>query len=83
MRTTLTLDSDVEALLRTLMRERGISFKEAVNSALREALSPQPRADYVFPTFDMGRPMVDLTHALSLAGQLEDDETAHELTRGR
>jgi len=32
------------------MRQRGLSFKEAVNSSLRAALSSSvPRADYVFP----------------------------------
>jgi len=29
MRTTVTLDPDVERLIRNAMKERGISFKEA------------------------------------------------------
>jgi len=56
MRTTITLDSDVEALLKRLMRERGLSFKEAVNASLRKGLAPKPRADLSFPTFDLGVP---------------------------
>ena len=39
MRTTVTLDPDVEAKLSTLMRERGISFKETLNSAIRAGLA--------------------------------------------
>ena len=35
MRTTITLDPDVEALVKRLMRDRGLSFKEAVNAANR------------------------------------------------
>jgi hypothetical protein len=35
MRTTVTLDPDVERLLRDAMRERAISFKEALNEAAR------------------------------------------------
>jgi hypothetical protein len=84
MRTTITLDSDVEALLKKVMRERGLSFKEAVNSCLRAALSPSvPRGDYVFPTFDLGAPAVETVRALRLASDLEDEETAREMGVGR
>jgi len=84
MRTTITLDSDVEALLKKLMRERELSFKEAVNSCLRAALSGSvPRADYVIPTFDLGMPSVDTVHAIRLASDLEDEETAREMSVGR
>ncbi|MHB1473462.1 MAG: antitoxin [Dermatophilaceae bacterium] len=84
MRTTITLDSDVEALLKKVMRERGLSFKEAVNSGLRAGLGPSvPRADYVFATFDLGVPAVDALHALRLASDLEDEEIAREMSVGR
>ena len=36
MRTTVTLDPDVEALLRRAMRERGASFKQVLNDAVRD-----------------------------------------------
>lgn len=84
MRTTITLDSDVEALLKKLMRERGLSFKEAVNSCLRDSLNPSvPRVDYVIPTFDLGAPAFDVVHAFRLASDLEDEETAREMSVGR
>lgn len=84
MRTTITLEPDVEALLQKLMRERGMSFKEAVNSCLRAALRPTvPRVDYDFPTFDLGEPSVDTVHALRLASDLEDEEVAREMSVGR
>ena len=41
MRTTLTLDEDVAAKLRELAHRRRISFKEAVNAALRRGLVAQ------------------------------------------
>jgi hypothetical protein len=41
MRTTITLDPDVDALVKKLMAERGLSFKQAVNSLLRSALFPE------------------------------------------
>ena len=38
MRTTLTLDDDVEAGLKERMRRTGRSFREIVNSCLRDGL---------------------------------------------
>jgi hypothetical protein len=40
MRTTVTLDPDVERLVKDAMRERGLSFKQALNEALRRDLAP-------------------------------------------
>lgn len=39
MRTTLTLDDDVAALVRKLERTQRKTFKEIVNAALREGLT--------------------------------------------
>lgn len=39
MRTTLTLDPDVAALLKKAVARGEVSFKEAVNNALRRGLS--------------------------------------------
>lgn len=38
MRTTVTLDPDTAALIRKRMKERGASFKQTVNDAIREGL---------------------------------------------
>jgi hypothetical protein len=74
MRTTVTLDADVEALVRKLMRERRISFKNAVNYAIRAALaSEEVRSPFRTRTYDMGEPAVPLDKALRLAGELEDE----------
>lgn len=39
MRTTVTLDPDVEQLLRDAMQRQRLSFKEALNHAIRTGLS--------------------------------------------
>ena len=81
MRTTITLDEDVAAQLRRVMRERDITFKDAVNTALRAGLgaSREPRP-YRLPTFRMGvRPGIDLDRALRLDAALEDEETIRQL----
>ncbi|MGA9422013.1 MAG: hypothetical protein WBW61_06590 [Rhodanobacteraceae bacterium] len=75
MRTTVTLDPDVEILLKQAMRENGLPFKQVLNNALRSGLGK--RSDKAIKpfrqrVFRLGRPRVDLTKALSLAGELED-----------
>ena len=84
MRTTVTIDPDVEALLRKAMRERGLSFKEALNGAIRSGLAPAsgraPRK-YRLKTYRMGfRPEVPLDKALGLAAALEDEEIVWKLS---
>lgn len=80
MRTTITLDPDVEALVKKLMRARGIGFKQAVNEALRDALGAHGRKPFATPARRMGfDPAVPLDKALRLAGELEDDELIRKL----
>ena len=81
MRTTVTLDPDVEARLREVARERGISFKEALNTAVRAGVAAGRQGrPYRTPARALGlRAGVNLDKALQLAGELEDDETVHKL----
>jgi hypothetical protein len=82
MRTTVTLDSDLEVKLRARMRERGLSFKAALNEALRiglDATSPSRRRFTVRPSPLGIRPDVDIDKALALAAEMEDAETLRKL----
>ena len=84
MRTTITLDPDTRLLVERAMRDRGVSFKEAVNAAIRAGLRPaQPGGRRYTAASALGPARVDLTKALSLAGQLEDEALARRLTEGR
>jgi hypothetical protein len=79
MRTTVTLDPDVQRLLKKAMRQRDTSFKQALNDAVRVGLGAlpapgQPPVSVEFPVFRMGAPLVDLTKATALAAELEDQE---------
>jgi hypothetical protein len=84
MRTTVTLDPDVEAQLKRVMRRRGISFKAALNQAIRDGLTApasRSRKAFVQKTYGMGyRPEVALDKALRLAADLEDEEIARKLS---
>ena len=85
MRTTVTLDPDVETLLRKEMRRRGEPFKQVLNNAVRTGLRDmkQRAAKFEPLTFDMGRPVLDLTKAAALAEELEDSELIGRYRRGR
>lgn len=82
MRTTVTLDPDVEALVKRTMKDRGVTFKEAVNGAIRAGMVARTSGTDPWPSYDMGEPLVDVTKALRLAGELEDHELAARLARG-
>lgn len=84
MRTTLTLEPDVEALVQEAMRQQGLSFKDAVNAGLRRGLKPQdgPSVPFKQRVYDMGRPLVDLTKANALAAELDDEILIQKLRAG-
>lgn len=76
MRTTLTLDKDVAALLERARKSRKASLKAVVNEALREGLSrltkPEaPRKPYQTPGISLGRCLVgnldDVAEVLAVA----------------
>jgi hypothetical protein len=84
MRTTVTLDPDTEALVKRRMRERGLSFKDAVNDAIRAGLAPSgARRRFSTPTADLGVPAVNLDRALALAAELEDEELVRKQRAGK
>ena len=86
MRTTITLETDVATRLQAFSRRTGKTFKQAVNDAVREGLSrPKTvRAEpFVQPTHAMGKVKLDLTKALSLAEEFEDQSSIIKLTQGR
>jgi hypothetical protein len=82
MRTTIDLDRDVDARLRALARERGVSLRTVINDALRAGIRPDTRdtAPYTLPSRRLGvRPGIDLDKSLRLAGELDDDEIVRKL----
>ena len=85
MRTTVTLDPDVESLLRSEVRRRGEPFKQILNNAVRvglRGLKRRPESHKPL-TFKMGKPRLDLTKAAALADELEDQELIRAHQRGR
>lgn len=81
MRTTVTLEPDVAALIKRTMANRGVSFKQAVNEAIKAGLTRgRGETPFATPTFRMGKPAVPLTHALRLAAEMEDEEIVRKMS---
>lgn len=86
MRTTVTLDPDVVEQLKALAHRRNVSFKAALNDAVRAGLVAERGGSRPFKVEarPMGvRPGVDLTKALQLAYELEDEEIVRKLALGK
>jgi predicted transcriptional regulator len=82
MRTTVTLDADVAMKLQLLARERGVSFKAALNDAVRAGIDGEARAarPYRVPSRRMSaKEGVDLDHTGRLLGEIEDAEILRKL----
>ncbi|MDE2921561.1 MAG: antitoxin [Acidobacteriota bacterium] len=85
MRTTVTLDADTESLLREAMRQRGHTFKQALNDAVRQGLAgiagDRERPPFVQRSFPMDlKPGYDLGKLSALEADL-DAEAFLEATR--
>lgn len=81
-RTTITLDRDIATQLKALARRRRISLETALDTAVRNQLAAEPveRMPFRVEARPMGLlPGIDLTHALQLAGDLEDEEILRKL----
>jgi hypothetical protein len=82
MRTTITLDPDVEQMLKNVLRGRDVTFKEAVNDALRAGLkgTTSKRTRFRQQTFSLGagRPF-RWDKALEMAAALEDEDLIRKM----
>ena len=83
MRTTVTLDPDSEQIIRERMAAKGVSFKRALNDAIRESGAGRVDVGFTSLTFDLGPPKIDLTKANQIAGELEDEVILEKMRHGR
>jgi hypothetical protein len=83
MRTIVTLDPDTERFVRSVMRERGVSFKQALNDAIRAGITRgkrRGRARYVQKSFPLGAEQSFCwDKALTVAEAMEDEERGRKL----
>lgn len=76
MRTTITLDDDVAALIESERTRTGESFRVAVNRLLRRgARSAPPPAPTALPELP-GRPIIDVSDVSAVLAALDDERRA-------
>jgi hypothetical protein len=76
MRTTITLDDDVAALIESERARTGESFRTTVNRLLRRsARAARPAAPPPLPKLS-GRPMLDVSDVSALLAALDDERRA-------
>ena len=88
MRTTVTLDRDVERLLRESMHRTRRTFKETLNAAIRQSLGSAPARIRVAAFVVQARPMglragIDATGFNKLVDDLEADAFPAKVRRER
>lgn len=80
VRTTVTLDPDVQSLIEKTMREQNLTFRQAINQAIRAGLGAPAGEPFKQRVFAMGfRPEINYDRALHIAAALEDEEIARKL----
>lgn len=77
----MTLDPDVEEIVRSRMRARHVSFKQALNDLIREGADGAEDYSFTTPSRPMGL-KIDVTKANHIAAKLEDEETSRKMATG-
>lgn len=75
MRTTVTLDDDVAALIESERARTGESFREAINRLLRRSVRTGPTRPEPLPLLP-GKPVLDVSDVSVLLAALDDERRA-------
>jgi hypothetical protein len=78
MRTTLTIDDDVAAVLERLRKGRNARLKDLINEALRRGLSDMEarpeRKPFRTKSMDLGRPLIDVSNVAEAIAFAEGED---------
>lgn len=80
MRTTVTLDDDVTALIETERARTGETFRAAVNRLIRRGARAAPPVERPSLPALPGRPLLDVSDVSALLAVLDDERRAHRAT---
>lgn len=76
MRTTVTLDDDVAALIEVERARTGESFRAALNRLVRRGGRPRPPTTSAPLPLLPGRPVLDVSDVSALLATLDDERRA-------
>ena len=91
-RTTVRIDDDLMRQLKERAARDSISLTRCLNQLIREGLraasKPPKRRRFVQKTYDMGEPLIDLTHTggiftNAVIDALEDEEIIRKMLAGK
>lgn len=86
VRLTLSIPDDLYRELRRRARAEGVSLRRVVEESLRAGIAANKAgtrpACLPRPVFDLGKPSVNLDHALRLAAEMEDEEILRKMRTG-
>jgi hypothetical protein len=88
MRTTLTIDDDLAAILHRESKRKGMTFKQVVNASLRRGLADEQKGSakpkvVVRPHHFGFKPGIDMDKLNQLADELEVEAFASKYQQGR
>ena len=84
VRTTVTLEPDVDALIKRTQSQQGMTFKQVVNEGLRRGLQPKRhQKPYRIKPAAMGEPLVATEKALQVAAEMEDEAITEKVRQRR
>jgi hypothetical protein len=88
MRTTVRIDDDLMHELKSRSQRENVSLTKFLNRVIRRGLSigeaaARKKSPFRQKTYDMGVPRFDVTKALALAAELEDEAIIEKLRQGK
>jgi len=86
-RTTIRLDDDLMRQLKERAKRDNISLTRLINEAirgwLRGAIAPAKTKRFVQKTYDMGLPLIDITHTNAVLDDLDAEEFRRKMQMGQ
>jgi hypothetical protein len=89
MRTTVRIEDELMEKLKAHADSENLSLTDAVNQMIRRGLSAthnkgvKKPAPFVQKTYNMGVPRFDVTKALALAAELEEEDILRKMALGK
>ncbi len=85
-RATVRLDDDLIRELKQRAKRDNTSLTKTINQTIRNGLSSpakKPKYRYVEKTYDMGEPLVDMSHTNALLDELEIEDALRKMAQGK
>ena len=85
IRTTVSIDDDLLRQLKERAASANTSVTRCLNDVIREGLraKPKKRKPWVQKTYNMGPPLIDITHTNALLDEWDTEEAIRKMSLGK